>query len=242
MATIKIQPSGAVVLKDGKVACTCCAQPNECCMYPAQALVDGLYSVADLPDEILVTQILLELDQTLFTKTGDNQNFYTGTGVGGNTISVVIDSGEGMNGETVYVWALDFSGELFAINTNPFCLIFPPEVEGGTGTEDQFANSYTVTGPPGGPVTVTRQSLCVWTGSDSCGNEVRLEFLSYAEDSDYPYWFIGWLEYFGPVGDCNALDSSSGVKDPYAQDGDGIDTPVGNYYENVGQPPIGSVS
>jgi hypothetical protein len=135
-------------------------------MYLAKAFVNGLYSVADLPDEILVSQILLELDQTLFTKTGDNQNFYTGIGVGGVTISVVIYSFEALNGETVYVWALDFLGELFTINTNPFCLIFPPEVEGGTGTEDTFANTYTISGPISGTVTRTGEgNVCIWSGT-----------------------------------------------------------------------------
>ena len=61
MATIKLQPSGAVVLKDGKVACSCCAQPSGCCPYPAQALVDGLYTYEDLPDAI-------DIDGVEFTK------------------------------------------------------------------------------------------------------------------------------------------------------------------------------
>jgi len=167
MPTVKRKASGAIILKNGKVSCGCCAQAG-CCMYPAQALVDGLYSVDDLPDEILVSQILLELDQTLFTKTGDNQNFYTGIGIGAVTISVVIHTYEGMNGETRYVWALDFSGELLTINTNPFCLIFPPEVEGGTGTEDTFADSYTVTAcsyPAVIGATVSRVSQCTWQGT-----------------------------------------------------------------------------
>lgn len=52
MATIKLQPSGKVVLKGGKVACGCC--DVGCCMYPAQALFDGLYTVDDLPDDVTV--------------------------------------------------------------------------------------------------------------------------------------------------------------------------------------------
>jgi hypothetical protein len=42
-----------VILKGGKVSCSCCEEPEECCMYPAQALVDGGYTVDDLPDEVL---------------------------------------------------------------------------------------------------------------------------------------------------------------------------------------------
>ena len=54
MATIKLQPSGAVVIKDGKVACTCCAQPG-CCLYPSPSSGTTLpYPIADLPDSVLI--------------------------------------------------------------------------------------------------------------------------------------------------------------------------------------------
>jgi hypothetical protein len=178
-------------------------------MYPAQALVDGLYSVDDLPDEVQIGGYILQKGVALAVFPVQVEGAFYGT----------------LSDEEAYIYL-----DNFYWNFGPAvgaggqeCLV------DGNIVQDQFANSYTVTGPPGGPVIVTRQSLCVWTGQDTCGNEVRLEFLSYAEDSDYPYWFIGWLEYFGPVGDCNVLDSSSGVKDPYAQGGDGIDTPVGSY-------------
>jgi len=58
--------------------CACC-QPTGCCMYPAQALVDGLYSVDDLPDEILLNNVLLDLYDTVFTKTGGSLSFYEST-------------------------------------------------------------------------------------------------------------------------------------------------------------------
>ena len=47
--TIKTQ-NGKVITKDGKVSCECC---EECCMYSAQAFLDGLYDWDDLPDIIL---------------------------------------------------------------------------------------------------------------------------------------------------------------------------------------------
>jgi hypothetical protein len=215
MATIKLQPSGAVVIKDGKVSCACCAQPPGCCMYPAQALADGLYSYQDLPDAI-------DIDSIEFTKL-DPPQF-----IGGVNQYYINTDGEYLGIESMpsdSVWAYE--------GGNNACLL------NDSGWEDQFANSYTVTGPPGGPVIVTRKSLCVWTGPDSCGNEVTLEFIS-DNDDDEKVWFIGWFNYSGES--CVILDSSSGTKRAYAQGGDGIDTPVGNYYENVGQPPIGSVS
>jgi hypothetical protein len=54
MATIKLQPSGAVVLKDGKVSCSCCALPTPCCYYPSAILAQGIYTVNDLPDAVTV--------------------------------------------------------------------------------------------------------------------------------------------------------------------------------------------
>jgi len=54
MATIKLQPSGAVVIKDGKVACTCCELPAPCCYYPSAILAQGIYTVNDLPDAVTV--------------------------------------------------------------------------------------------------------------------------------------------------------------------------------------------
>ena len=204
-------------------------------MYPALEVNAGNVLVEDLPDTLRVTRTDGELVDALFTKQfqtiqtlnfGLAESYYTGPSSDGISWYIILED-FGNNQE--YVWTsvglADFDGEdIYPPFRNP-CLIYIDEDL--QGVKDQFADTYTVTGPPGGPVTVTRQSLCVWTGPDTCGNEVRLEFTSDADD--YPYWFIGWLEYFGPVGDCNVLDSSSGVKDPYAQGGDGIDTPVGSY-------------
>lgn len=60
MATVKLQ-NGNVILKDGKVSCSCC-EP-ECCMYAAQALAQSLYSSSDLPDAVTV-------DGTSFNRSG----------------------------------------------------------------------------------------------------------------------------------------------------------------------------
>lgn len=72
MATIKIQ-GGKVITKDGKVSCSCCEKP-ECCMYPAQALADGLYTAADLPDAVTV-------DGVSYSRSGSSY---------GNTVNGVI--------------------------------------------------------------------------------------------------------------------------------------------------------
>ena len=233
MATIKLQPSGKVVLKDGKVSCGCCEVG--CCMYPWRDPngfdSEPLYSYDDAPDAISIT-----INDELFNAEKYSESgfiAYSGSW-GGGTITILEGEDAGSNW---LLYSVDVPGDPSG-ESNTGCLIGSYSVgdagSGGAGSyttivEDQFADSYTVTGPPGGAVVVTRQSLCLWAGLDTCGNEVRLEFISYAEDTDFPYWIISWLEYFGPVNDCNELDSSSGVKEPYAQGGDGIDTPVGSY-------------
>jgi hypothetical protein len=45
-----------VILKGGKVSCSCCDE-EECCMYPAQALADGFYSASDLPDAVTISGV-----------------------------------------------------------------------------------------------------------------------------------------------------------------------------------------
>ena len=71
--TIKTQ-NGKVLTKDGKVSCECCGV--ECCLYPAQALGDGDYSVNDLPDAVTV-------DGTSFNRSG--------TGYGNTTNGVILE-------------------------------------------------------------------------------------------------------------------------------------------------------
>ena len=143
MATIKLQPSGAVVLKDGKVACTCCA--TACCPYPAQALVDGLYTYEDLPDAIDIDSIeFTKLDPPQFIE-GVNQYYINTNGEYLGIESMPSDS----------VWAYE--------GGNNACLL------NDSGWEDQFANSYTVTdnilGYLPSPVTVNRIGLCQWQAS-----------------------------------------------------------------------------
>lgn len=53
MATIKLQPSGAVVLKDGKVSCGCCGCPYYG-LYKSSEF-DFSYSFDDIPEELELT-------------------------------------------------------------------------------------------------------------------------------------------------------------------------------------------
>jgi hypothetical protein len=162
MATIKLQPSGAVVLKDGKVACACCAQPG-CCPYPARAFVNGLYSVADLPDEILLNNVILDLFDKVFAKTGGSISFYEAT-QNGELMSVRINTYIDMQGIERSVWILLAYGEEYGLSSNPSCLISGEDE--ANPSKDTFANSYTATDPSGDSITLTRESLCVWIGPE----------------------------------------------------------------------------
>ena len=208
MATIKLQPSGAVVLKDGKVACACCAQPTECCPYPAQAFVDGLYSADDLPDFIEVAGNLLIKQSTGFPRYAypDSGEFYVNDPEEeGDLWSVVI-----------------FGSTSFGLD----CLISSFNGSAPLGTEDLFANSYTITYPPTSiSVVVTRVSLCVWQGNDGCGRPWYLIYGTsiFGSGNDYT-WFIFM-----------AIDENTVCGDfqqPAASKIGFQNTPVGNYSGN----------
>ena len=68
MATIKLQPSGAVVLKDGKVACGCCGCLDYL-LYPGD-LMNVKFNHNDLPDnmQFVEDQLSGELDYFSITK------------------------------------------------------------------------------------------------------------------------------------------------------------------------------
>lgn len=132
---VKLTSGGKVILKNGKVSCTCCVAPEGCCMYPAAALVAGFYTYEDLPDAIIINEVeFTKLDPPEFV--GGVTNYY----INANLEYVWIeDQGEDS------VWSSEGTGGLQ-------CLITPGI------SEDQFADSYTITGVG----VAERQSLCVW--------------------------------------------------------------------------------
>jgi hypothetical protein len=204
MATIKLQ-NDKVILKNGKVSCTCC-EAGECCMYPAQALFDGLYTVDDLPDSVLLFYDFadeLECTRAGSVFTGVLNEFYTYTiylgEVGGNP-----------------QWLLGINGQP---DDNFDCLITRnyPRVEEEGGVEDQFADTYTVS-YEGDSATVTRQSLCIWTGESISEGETilwRLEYIS-INDPEAPANFK-WLV------SIQGLATIAGIKIPPQN------SPVGTY-------------
>lgn len=191
MATIKLQPSGKVVLKDGKVACGCC-EVEECCMYSALDVSLGRYTVDDLPDDVTVGGISLAR---------------SGSGYGNTTNGVFLEGN---------VWAKYTNG----VRSERACLI-----QGGV--QDQFADTYTISGETAAGAIVSRISLCEWRGLDGCGNRA---ILRYAEENfNTSPWNIIELGTYRSTPPCTPDEVIEGFKDGDAS------TPVGEY---IGQLPM----
>jgi hypothetical protein len=120
-------------------------------MYPGLPFIDGLYTVEDLPDSIVIT---INSSEYTLSKTGNTypDAIYSGSG-GGFVIEIY-------SGWRVYLNPGQEDEQFFDFN----CLISNSFVPGEgatasvTKTEDQFADSYTITGVG----VAERQSLCVW--------------------------------------------------------------------------------
>jgi hypothetical protein len=153
MATIKLQPSGAVVLKDGKVSCGCC--DTECCLYPAPSSGITLpYPVADLPDSVLIDGVSFpKNDPPLLRQINDPPVFvdvYYGDPL---VLSVWVALQEEFG---VTFWH-SYAGGSFNFN---HCLI---EMFGYTSARDEFPDTLTVNGTDSihrDPIT----NLCTWSG------------------------------------------------------------------------------
>jgi hypothetical protein len=127
-------------------------------MYPAQALFDGLYTVDDLPDTLVVIGSAGTPYSCLVTKTNGSSPYYSGT-CEGQQSRIIINDDNAWEFQTLS----PEDGWLEPQDRSPnACLIFDPNLEGNAYVEDQFADTYTVSGPISG--TVTRESICVWRG------------------------------------------------------------------------------
>ena len=153
--TIKTQ-GGKVITKGGKVSCSCCEEPTECCMYPADRLnID--YGFDDLPDEFFQFDA-----EVKFLKLPAPIVFP-------ESVQYYFDEDEERGG---FFWKPVSNAEFFrspgrwgydASEFDPSAICFF-NVDGIT--VDLFSNTYTVDGPISG--TVTRNlavSQCIWQGS-----------------------------------------------------------------------------
>jgi hypothetical protein len=223
-----------VILKGGKVSCSCCEEPEECCMYPAQALVDGGYTVDDLPDEVLYNDD--DRPPTLIQKVPDGS----------------------FPGGVVYRWPEDGSDDagliFIRINADVETSIWEFGDDAGEGgslcliqgdgnltpgddlVEDQFADTYTVTY---GSIqfvnsgSLQRTSLCVWDtgpcewlGSFTQGWSAEMIYGDQTESAEeYRYKFRIILNEPDPEGSCNG----AGV---FVKTGD-QNSPAGTYSDGL---------
>ena len=164
MATIKLTADGARVLTKTvngvqRVSCSCCPQ-DECCPYPAQDLLDGVYSWEDLPDTIIIEgKSLNKLSPP--QEFQDRLAYYLAEGsdpVGSGDEDVIAINTDGDQS----TWFNYIQG---GINGGGFCLL-------DEFWNDDFADTYTlyVAGWTGADIfdetfTLTRRSLCTWTTS-----------------------------------------------------------------------------
>jgi hypothetical protein len=217
MATIKLQPSGAVVLKDGKVACTCCAPPEGCCPYTASGILNGSYTAADLPDTLKVYNGGFSLNGDIFTKVGNGYYFARGNGI---VVEAQLFLGN-------YEWRLfQVGSEDDSVELNqeiPQCLfcIFPPE---GEVAIDEFADSYLITSSGTFfPATVTRIDACNWIYEypEPCVGAIAKLTLG-SDGNNAPFW------------SCEINKSVCGGYFEFAFKNGPKNSPIGNYLDNFG--------
>jgi hypothetical protein len=145
-------------------------------MYPAQALLDGLYTVDDLPDTLVVIGSAGTPYSCLVTKTNGSSPYYSGT-CEGEQSRIIINDDNAWEFQTLS----PEDGWLEPQDRSPnACLIFDPNLAGNAYIEDQFADTYTVnadlefpweeqgnpiTIPVNGSFSLERVSLCQWVSS-----------------------------------------------------------------------------
>jgi hypothetical protein len=202
-----------------RVSCSCCEEAGGCCMYPAQGLTDGLYTTADLPDEIVMYY-------------GDGTNFE-----GPTTAS---KSGNQYAAANILVElepaGMEWIKSYFQLSPGTFCLIDGLEQELSSFGDtyvlvfDNFEDTYTIN-TNSGSVVVTRESLCIWSGFDVCGAKWQLVYGDASTlagglpvSTQELRWNIITAEVNNPCED--APDYGNGIG--WKNDGEN-NTPVGNY-------------
>jgi hypothetical protein len=186
MATVKTQ-GGKVILKDGKVSCECCATcVFGCGFYSAPDLLIGNYTASDLPDAVTINW-------------GGN---FTGTAIKSGSGYFANNNNITLSVEPIeYIYSGNLAIGLWVLNNvatgaraTVGCMLFPylptdPFPSNKTYlVQDQFASSYVVTvwkwrtdplQPQGFdpfPRTVTRTSMCEWTGTGVFDEPIKLYY------------------------------------------------------------------
>jgi hypothetical protein len=146
-----------------RVSCSCCPSEEECCMYPAAALVNGQFTSEDLPDTIVYN--LSGGGNLTYNKLGAPVEAFGGLVYYKEALSGPIESGEE---DVIFIqsgdgedsgWQTIVNGA--AIDGSRDCLVSSTQ---NTFIRDTFADTYTVSWASVDipTTTVTRVSLCQW--------------------------------------------------------------------------------
>jgi hypothetical protein len=154
---------GKVILKGGKVSCSCC-EAEECCMYPADKF-GVTYTEDDLPQTLI--------DFGAFNNEDNDTDIYLYT-----KLSEPVDFPDGLvqhysnnNGEGIYNRdGVHWFGE---DTDTTFCLL-----GGGSVYVDQFPDELSVTIPNefGNENPVFRRDICIWNDDQGVCELVELFF------------------------------------------------------------------
>jgi hypothetical protein len=227
---------GIVILKNGKVSCSCCEGGGDCCMYPYE-FYQSLFDFEDLPDQLILGgEIYEKLPEPLEVPIG-----FTAIWQGGDVdeLQGSPDYGKkfiGTGGSIANEWYLGVAGTLDGDHAP--CL--------GSSIDQQifydltdFEDTYTVTTYES--FTVSRRSLCQWVGFDSNGCIATLQYLGVPRDlaqSEFAYkWFLDWSPVFDPIQEGCGGSNEGGPKIEGFQN-----TPVGIYQDPISQGLIVTVS
>jgi hypothetical protein len=220
MATIKTQLVDGqrriitkVVNGQRRVSCSCCEEP-ECCMYPASQLGVG-YTASDLPDTLEITNGGTTVTAT---KSGSSYPFTFGI----NSLSLQVIGGS---------WAFDPAPDEWSNWVNP-CLITD---DVGINVKDTFEDTYTINFDFEGEdetiqetVIVTRESLCVWSGANSCGDPVELRYFCQGGTSCFMWSVYFTTTELRQAGPCTGGQGFAAVKNGT------LNTPSGDYGDGEG--------
>jgi hypothetical protein len=207
-------------------------------MYPAQGLFDELYSPDDLPDKVFARYFDINENpiDVEFLKLNPPEPFFGGMAhyVNGDLFSGDENVIALENFDPVQ-W-INYNQGGGNINGLGFCLITalePPEtLPESFGLTDEFADTYTAIGFGAVPITVARQSLCVWSGETIVPNgsiigtdQSYTATLYYGNEGGFdlgqPYkWSLA-------VGTSPFGGSSNGTKTPFQN------SPIGTYVDPI---------
>jgi hypothetical protein len=199
MATIKTRTVGGqrriitkVVGGQRRVSCSCCEEP-ECCMYPAEAVESGVITFEDLPDQLVVENPEVIIGPWFYDKVNAPYTLL----LIGKTFEVYYE-GPLINNPPLQTFICLEGDQWVFINTDGGSTLLDQDfleclIDNFVAITDTFADIYTVNtydefvgGSPASSFTITRQSLCVWSGFDARyndGEDVALRYNTPNESS-----------------------------------------------------------